>query len=286
MDTRTKLILAEWAYAPDPAALPPGLELLARSADKTSGYQGYAVGRRDPDEPRGFLEVVLINRGSDITTPESSTRETARDLLADYLVLEGGSAAHLRDAAAFYQKVDQAYGARSATPLQLTGHSLGGTCAYYQLAAAAQAERSRLPSVETFAALDARRAIARDFPALGPAPFAQALNHVRHNDPLVGPHPKLWMHALEQALDPAFRHGSPLPTRPSMQGLPQLGVNHVLPPDPAEPRHFLRPHDTPSLAQAFNDGERWTVLAGQPALVIEPPAAVQAATLQSSVASR
>jgi hypothetical protein len=79
----------------------------------------------------------------------------------------------------------------------------------------------------------------------------------------------------------------PSPPLALAQGLPRLGVNHVLPADPVDLAHLLQPHDTTSLQKAFEAGEMWQVRAGRLELVraaaIAPP---RHAELQSSVASR
>jgi hypothetical protein len=287
MDTRTKLLLSEWAYEPDPRNLPGGLELLARS-ETASGYQGYAIGRRDPANQRAFDEVVLVNRGSDVTTSAAHDLrgEIARDLTTDVNLLTGSRrAAHFDDAAAFYREVERTYGSRSATPVQLTGHSLGGACAYVQLASAVASKQRRPPTVESFAAPDASGLIAQKFPDLAPESFATAINHVRSNDPLVGPRSILLLPALHRATE--TMGDWPSPPLALAQGLPRLGVNHVLPADPVDLAHLLQPHDTTSLQKAFEAGEMWQVRAGRLEPVrdaaIAPP---RHAELQSSVASR
>ncbi|MDB5365686.1 MAG: hemolysin [Rhodospirillales bacterium] len=287
MDTRTKLLLSEWAYEPDPANLPGGLELLARS-ETASGYQGYAIGRRDPANQGAFEEVVLVNRGSDVTTGAAHDLhgEVARDLTTAVNLLTGSRrAAHFDDAVAFYRDVERTYGSRSATPVQLTGHSLGGACAYVQLASAASSNQRRLPTVESFAAPDPSGLIAQKFPDLAPESFATAINHVRSNDPLVGPRAILLL--------PALHHGTetmgdwPSPPLALAPGLPRLGVNHVLPADPADLAHLLRPHDTVSLQKEFEAGETWQVRDGRLDLVrAAANAPLRQAELQSSVASR
>ncbi len=285
MDTRTKLLLSDWAYAPDPAHLPPGLELLSK-AETPSGYQGYAVGRRDPANPRAFSEVVLVNRGSDVTTQAARdiAYETANDLSTNIKLLAGSlRAAHFEDAIAFYREVERNYGSRSATPVQLTGHSLGGACAYLQFAGAVDAEQRRMPTLETFAAPDTSLLIAQKFPDIAPAAFATAINHVRSNDPLVGPRPVLWLPVGPRVPVNEW----PSPPLQLINGLPLLGVNHVLPADPADLTHLLRPHDTSSFAKEFEPGETWQVRAGRLDLVHESQAAPARETLlQSSVASR
>jgi hypothetical protein len=287
MDTRTKLLLSEWAYEPDPSSLPGGLELLARS-ETANGYQGYAVGRRNPADQQRFDEVVLVNRGSDITTSAARNihGETAHDLAADVNLVTGSRrAAHFEDAAAFYLEVEREYGSRSATPVQLTGHSLGGACAYVQLATAMASNQPRLPTVESFAAPDPSGLIAQKYPGLAPESFAAAVNHVRSNDPLVGPRSILWLPPLQRAT--GTLGDWPSPPFALAPGLPRLGVNHVLPADPVGSAHLLRAHDTSSLQKEFEPGEIWQVRAGRLETVREAAVAAPGrAELQSSVASR
>jgi Lipase (class 3) len=287
MDTRTKLLLSEWAYEPDPHNLPGGLELLDRS-ETANGYQGYAVGRRNAADHRRFEEVVLVNRGSDVTTSAAHgiRGEIARDLTADVNLLTGSRrAAHLEDAASFYLEVERRYGSRSATPVQLTGHSLGGACAYLQLATAIAANQPRLPTVESFAAPDASGLIGQKFPGIAPESFATAINHVRSNDPLTGPRSILLLPTLHRPT--AIMDDWPSPPLALAPGLPGLGVNHVLPADPVGSAHLLRAHDTSSLQKEFEAGETWQVRAGRLEMVREAEVAAPIrAELQSSVASR
>ncbi|GIL38574.1 hypothetical protein [Roseiterribacter gracilis] len=286
MDTRTKLLLSEWAYAPDPARLPAGLELLTK-AETASGYQGYAIGRRDPANPRNFSEVVLVSRGSDVTTKAAHEipGEATRDLSTDIDLLAG--VRHLPlldDATAFYRDVERNYGSRSATPVQLTGHSLGGACAYIQFASAVEANQQRLPVLESFAAPDPSLYIRQAFPHADAASFATSINHVRANDPLVGPRPVLFPPALAHM--PV--HDRLTPPLQISNGLPRLGINHVLPKEPHDLLDMLKPHDTTSLEKEFSAGEIWRVRDGRLDMAREtlPVPQHQAALLQSSVASR
>lgn len=236
-DTRTKLQLTDWVYTMDPAALPAGYVLIARSPPDASGYQGAAVGRPDPaaslrDHAPRYAEILVVNRGTEFTTMAQNAAEARRDTLADLQVRAGlRDVPQLQRAAAFYLQIQHEYGTASNVRVDATGHSLGGTCAYYQRAAAIAAHlpAADLPQVEVFAALGGEATIARRYPEVRASAFELSVNHVRRDDRFTGP----------------YSVGA---------NMPRWGTTILLPGDP-DARGFLGAHDTVSLLRYYGGRE-------------------------------
>jgi hypothetical protein len=178
MDVRTNAALAGWL---DGAAhgLPSGWMLIERAA-ACGAYSGAAVGRHDPraSSQAGsdrFNEIMVVNSGQQ--------RDARQEIDADALP-------QLEAAARFWRRVNDRYGEPSGIRVDATGHGFGGTCAYAQRASAIESglPQDAWPEIIAFATLGDGGLIPARWPQATPDHFTQAMNYVRVDDRIAGPH--------------------------------------------------------------------------------------------------